>query len=143
MVVSSLLRRKFSLWKGVSPIYISIDKKYLSQQYGLTDLKVEYWVYGTILDVSRLGGPLSDDERRVVEEHVIGKDVKLYLIPAFLTYYDSLYFDENSWVILRDAGIFPDEYKVKVRLTKVEIRESGKLAKEVELYPYRNIEVQG
>lgn len=142
LVVSSLLKRGFSVRTGVSPIYISVDKKYLSQQYELTNLLASYWVYGSILDVSKLREPLSSDERKIFEEHVLGKDVKFYLVPGLLVYYDSLYFDEDSWRILRDAGVFPDEYRVKVKLTKVEISEPGKPAREVELYPYRSIEIQ-
>mgnify|MGYP001772862445 CR=1 FL=1 len=107
-----------------------------------TNLFTEYWVYGTILDVSKLAEPLSSDEKRVLEEHVLERDVRLYLVPGFLIYYDSLYLDKDSWKIFRDAGVFPDEYRVKIKLLRAEIREAGKPFREVELYPYRAIETR-
>ncbi|MET1101734.1 MAG: hypothetical protein ABWW69_04575 [Pyrodictiaceae archaeon] len=140
LIVSSLLRRGFSLKAGVSPVYISVDKKYLSSQYELISLGVEYWVHGTIMGVSRLHGPLSSDERRVIEEHVIGRNARFYLSPGLFLQYDSLYFDEESWAVLRDAGIFPDEYRVRAKLLRVEAGEPGKPAKEIALYPYRDVE---
>jgi hypothetical protein len=58
LIVTSLLRRGFSVKPGVSPVYISVDKKYLSLQYELTLLTAEYWIHGTTLDVSKLYEPI-------------------------------------------------------------------------------------
>ncbi|WP_069807871.1 hypothetical protein [Vulcanisaeta thermophila] len=83
---------------------------------------------------------MSDNERRVIEEHVIGKELRLLLMPGLLTYYDNLYFDEESRAILRDVGVFPDEYRIKVRLTEVEVRSGAETKGVLKLYPYRDIE---
>jgi len=139
LVVSSVLRRDWALRPDVSSVCIYVDKKYLSQQYGLT-LLANNWVHGSIVDVSKVYGPLSDAEREALEKHVIGKSVRLYLVPGILTAYDKLYFDKESWSVLRDAGVFPDEYKVKMKLLKVEIETAGKVVEEVNLYPYRDVE---
>ena len=79
---------------------------------------------------------LSDEERKVFEEHVVGRTVRFYLTPALLTGYDNLYFDEDSWSILRDVGVFPHEYKLRVKLSKLIIEPEGKTIK---LYPYRDV----
>ncbi|MEM4970841.1 MAG: hypothetical protein QXE01_06275 [Sulfolobales archaeon] len=139
LIVSSILRRGISPRTGVSPCYLSVDRRYLSSQYALRSLSADYWIYGSILEVSRIHRPLSDTEKKVIEEHVIGRNVKFYLTPGFLIPYDSLYFEEASWSILRDAAIFPDEYMVKVKLFKVEIRGDGE-DRVVELYPHRDVE---
>ncbi len=123
----------------VSPVYVCVDGKYLSRQYGLTDLATEYWVRGTVVGVWRVYGSLSSAEREVIEKYVVGKGVRLYLVPGILTHYDSLYFDEDSWSVLRDVGIFPDEYRVRLKLLKVVVSAGGEV-KEVSLYPYRDIE---
>jgi len=139
LIVSSILRREWTLRGDVSSMCIYVDKKYLSQQYELTSLSAEYWVYGTIIDVSRVHGLLPSVEKEVIERHVVGKSVRLYLVPAILSDYDKLYFDEDSWSILRDVGIFPNEYKIKMKLLKVEVKVEGRV-REVSLYPYRDVE---
>jgi len=139
LIVSSVLRRDWPQRGDVSSICIYVDKKYLSQQYELTSLITDYWVHGNIVDVSKVYGSLSSAEREIIEKHVIGKSVRLYLVPGVIVGYDKLYFDKESWSILRDAGIFPDEYRVKLKLLRVEIKTAGEV-KEVDLYPYRDVE---
>jgi len=139
LIISSVLRRDWALRPDVSPVCIYVDKKYLSQQYGLTLLTNTYWVHGSIVDVLKVYGPLSNAERETLEKHVIGKSARLYLVPGILTAYDKLYFDNASWGVLRDASVFPDEYKVKMKLVKVEIEAAGKV-EEADLYPYRDVE---
>jgi len=139
LVVSSVLRREWSLRDDVSPMCVYVDKRYLSQQYELTSYAVEYWVHGAIVDVSKVYGPLTSAEREVLERHVIGRGVRLYLVPGVLTGYDKLHFDRESWGVLRDAGVFPDEYRVRLKLVKVEVK-TPKGVEEVSLYPYRDVE---
>lgn len=138
LIVSSILHRGWSLRRDLSSIHIYVDKKYLSQQYELTYFLNEYWVYGNIIDVQRVYGSLSSTEKEVFEKHVIGRNVKLFLVPGILIINDSLYFDNESWSILRDAGVVPDEYRVKMKLIKVEIKEASGF-RELDLYPYRDI----
>jgi len=139
LIVSSKLHREWSLRDDVSPVCIYVDKKYLSQQYGLTLLNVEYWVHGTILDLSKAYGLLTSAEREVIEKYVVGRSARLYLIPGILLGYDKLHFDTESWSMLRDAGVFPDEYKVKLKLLRVEVKRLAEV-REVSLYPYRDVE---
>jgi len=83
LIVSSVLRRGWSFRGDVSSVCVYVDKKYLSQQYELTAFLNVYWVHGSIVDVVKVYGPLTSSEREVFEKHVIGKDVKLYLVPGF------------------------------------------------------------
>ncbi len=135
LIVEDALREGVRLLEGVSPICISVNSKYLSRQYG-PPILATCWVKGEILGVSKVSGTLSDEERKVFEEYVVGKTVRFYLSPGFLTPYDTLYFDENSWSILRDVGLFPSEYRLKVKLSKLIIEPEGKT---INLYPYRDI----
>jgi len=139
LVVSSIIRKGWSFRSDVSSICVLVDKKYLSEQYELKYFIEVYWVYGSIIDVVNVHKPLTSIEKEVFEKHVIGRNIKLYLVPGFFTAYDTLYFDNNSWSILRDVGVFPDDYKVKLKLVRVEIQGVTGV-RELELYPYRDIE---
>ena len=134
LIVESTLYEGFKPRGDVSPMYISVSNKYLSKQY--RPPIATCWVEGEILEVSRISGTLSDDERRAFEKYVIGKTVRFYLAPGILTPYDNLYFDENSWSILRDVGIFPGEYKLRIKLLKLIIEPEKKV---INLYPYRDV----
>jgi len=96
LIVSSILRREWSFREDVSSVCVYVDKKYLSQQYELTSLTADYWVHGSIVDVLKVYGSLSAAEREVLEKHVIGRSVKLFLVPGILTAYDKLCFDRES-----------------------------------------------
>ncbi len=71
--------------------------------------------------MSKIRGPLPSVEREVIEKHVIGRSARLYLVLSILTSYVKLYFDRDSRAIVRDAGVFPDEYGAELRLVKVEV----------------------
>jgi len=116
-------------------MYISVESEYLSRQYQLRPT-TSWWVKGEILRVIKITGMPSEEEKRVFEQYVVGKHVRLYLVPAFLLPYDYLYFDSDSWAILRDAGVFPDEYELEVKLYELINEQKGKV---IELYPYRDV----
>jgi len=59
-------------------------------------------------------GFLSSGEKRVVEEHVIGKHVRLYLVLGILTGYDKLYFERISGAYCGIPVSSPDEHSVKM-----------------------------
>ncbi|OYT47300.1 MAG: hypothetical protein B6U85_05575 [Desulfurococcales archaeon ex4484_42] len=82
LIVESTLYEGFKPRGDVSPMYISVSNKYLSKQY--RPPIATCWVEGEILEVSRISGTLSDDERRAFEEYVIGKTVRFYLAPGIL-----------------------------------------------------------
>ena len=83
---------------------------------------------------------LSKEETDVFQKYIIGKPAKFYLVPGFLVTNDKLYLDKASWTSLRDCGIFPEEYQIKVRLEKmIAIEALTQKTQEIELYPHRDI----
>jgi len=88
--------------KGASPFYISVDKRYLSEPFMISVL-ARATAKATILGVSKVSAQLTPDEKKVFEEHVVGREVSLFVAPgAFVSIYDALYFHEESWALLRD-----------------------------------------
>ncbi len=139
LVVESVLKRGLALRSDVSQAFLEVDAKYLSKHYNI-GLYVEAWVEGEIIAIERVHGSLSEEEKRAIEEHAVGKRVRLYVDPGFFTGIDKLYFDESSWTILRDLGIFPNEYKLRVKLDKLILKDpiTGR-GDELVLYPYRDV----
>ncbi|ACB39441.1 hypothetical protein Tneu_0496 [Pyrobaculum neutrophilum V24Sta] len=137
LIVESPVRRGYVMRGGLSQMFLEVDSKYLSEQYSI-GLFVEAWAEGEVLGVRRVGGVLSAEEEGAFREHVVGRRVRLYVIPGVFSGVDQLYFDESSWSIFRDAGVFPDEYQVVVRLEKVVVKPDGAV-RELALYPYRDV----
>ena len=135
LIVKSVLREGIALRADITPMYISVENKYLSRQYQIRPL-TSWWVKGEILRVNKITGMPSEEEKKVFEQYVVGKHVRLYLVPALLMPYDYLYFDSDSWAILRDAGVFPGEYELEVKLHELISEQEGKTIK---LYPYRDV----
>jgi hypothetical protein len=145
LIIKSTLRKGFALSSDISDVYLEVDNKYLSRQYTIPNMLItqKIWIVGTFLEVSKISGVLSREEIDVFQKYVIGKSAKFYLIPALLITYDKLYLDQASWTLLRDCGIFPEEYQIKVRLEKmITIEPSTQRTQETELYPHRDITVK-
>lgn len=69
----------------------------------------------------------------------MGKPARFYLVPGVLAAYDRLYLDEETWSRLRDCGVFPGEYVVKVRLLRLRLRDPAGGERVLELYPYAEV----
>jgi len=141
LIVEDVLRYGVSLRDGVTAMYIMVESTFLSKQYNIPlPILMNAWVEGVILDVDKVSGELTSEERAILESHVIGKAVRFYVVAGLFSPYDELYFDESSWAPLRDAGLFPWQYKIKVKLESLSIEDvaSGK-KKKLALYPYRDI----
>jgi hypothetical protein len=142
LIIKSILKKGFSLSSDISNVYLEVDRKYLSEQYSIHSLLIaqKIWIAGTFLEVSKIYGVLSKEETDVFQKYIIGKPAKFYLVPGFLVTYDRLYLDKASWTSLRDCGIFPEEYQIKVRLEKmIAIEALTQKTQETELYPHRDI----
>jgi len=53
-----------------------------------------------------------------MREHVSNKGIRLLLAPELLTKPGGPCLDPPSWAFLRDAGVFQDEYALKLRLRR-------------------------
>jgi len=142
LIVKNTIKQGAIPFTDVSPFYINVDAKYLSRQHQIPFFSISF-ADGQILEVSKLIEPLTSEEKTIFTKHVVGKEVRFYVSRAVLVAYDSLYLDNSSWSILRDVGIFPDEYELKVRINKIEVSPRPEGQKQVlEVYPYRDVEAR-
>ena len=130
MIVESTLEKGLSY--GVhSGFYLLVPKKYLFDPYNLKIFET-YEVEGEVLDVKKVYGELVGDEVKVKE--LVGAPLKFILTPSVIGSYDYLYITEESWSILRDYGVLPGDFILKVKLTRIKIEE-----KVVDIYPKRDV----
>jgi hypothetical protein len=130
LIVESILEKGFSY--GVhSGFYLLVPKKHLSDPYNLKILET-YEVEGEVLDVKKVYGELVGDEVKVKE--LVGTLLKFILTPSIIGSYDYLYITEESWSILRDYGVLPGDFILKVKLIRIKIGE-----KVVDIYPKRDV----
>lgn len=114
-----------------SGIYLSVPKKYLFDPYNLKVLET-YEVEGEILDVRKIHGELVGDEVKIKE--LVGTSLKFILFTNIIGSYDYLYITEDSWSIIRDYGVLPGDFILKVKLTHIKIGE-----RVVEIYSKRDV----
>jgi len=112
-------------------VYLSVQKKYLSNPY---ELPRDTIITGKILDIKKVLGDLTAEEAEIIQNEIIGKDIEFILIPVTFGTVDELYISRDSWPMLRDCGILPREYSVRVILTRANYDE-----KSVEIYPKRDV----
>ena len=94
-------------------IRITVPSKYLSEPYELPDNAL---IVGEILEIyDWLGKPVKN-----IEE-LIGSEITFILRKFFNT--DYLYLSRESWEILRDYGILPNEYQLKIKITTAKFGE--------------------
>jgi|LJSS01.1.fsa_nt_gb hypothetical protein len=113
-------------------IYLYIPQKYLSTPYNLK-LSNYYDIEGEILDIKKFYGVLEKDEIKIRE--VIGKNINFVLYVGFFN--DYLYITENSWPLLRDYGVLPEDYVLKVKLLRIKVDNNV-----IDIYPKRDIVVK-
>jgi hypothetical protein len=114
-------------------VFLSIPKKYLSEIYNLPPLHY-YTVEGEILDIKKFWGELEKEELKLKE--VVGQKIEFVLSPAPLGTSDFLYVSERSWGLFRDYGIFPEDYVLRVKLSRLKLNEET-----LEIYPKRDVVV--
>ena len=114
-----------------SGVYLLVPKKYLSDPYNLKTMET-YEVEGEILDVRKIYGELVGEEVKIKE--LVGKPLKFILSTNVIGNYDNLFIAEDSWSTLRDYGVLPGDFILKVKLTRIKIGE-----KLVEIYSKRDV----
>jgi hypothetical protein len=134
-----IIEGRLEKWISSSPgkyvgIYLDIPKKYLSIPYNLKSSNY-YDVEGEILDIKKFYGVLEKDEIKIRE--VIGKNINFVLYVFGLGINDSLYIAESSWPLLRDYGILPEDYVLKVKLLRIKVDNNV-----IDIYPKRDIVVK-
>ncbi len=87
---------------------------------------------GTLVNVKKYGD-MSADERTAIAS-LAGEQLDFFVVTAILGYSDNFYFTDNSWPILRDVGLFSPQYRIVVRLTRLQIGD-----RTVDIYPQRDV----
>lgn len=114
---------------GAAPVRISIPKNILSIPY---ELKEGDKLIGEIKGVYR---------KYWDESYTLIPEIKPFKVEFVLkdlnSEVDSLYLLKEFWPVLRDYGVLPDEYSVKVEIEKAET----KVGEKINIYPKRDVSV--
>lgn len=106
-----------------SPVRITLEKKYLSLPYNLdSDDKIIGEVNGIY---NRFGVPITTPGFKIA--------IMFKLFSANVTT-DSLYITKDTWAVLRDYGVIPDDTMIGVKI--IEVESHGVKTK---IYPHRDI----
>jgi hypothetical protein len=121
-------------------VYLSVPRKYLSDMFQLKRL-AHYTVKGVIEDIKKIpyfGASIAPEELDVISK-LRHSEVEFVLSPSFMGFYDYLYISNKSWELFRDYAIIPEDYIVRVKLTRITIYIDKEKPLEKEIYPYRDV----
>lgn len=111
-------------------VFLRVPKRLLSEPYELGDGAA---VSGEILEVKKWLSSPTEEEVSVFRE-LAGKSVEFALLTQILGTEDHLYLTRETWSLLRDYGILPEDYVLRVKLVKAEYE-----GKELDIYPKRSV----
>lgn len=78
-----------------------------------------------------MGGPAIPEE---VKRELLNKEIKFVLRVSIVGNIDQLFVSKDSWPLLRDYGIIPEDHGLKVRLKRMLIDQET-----IEIYPKRDL----
>ncbi|MCS7366915.1 MAG: hypothetical protein NDF52_03445 [archaeon YNP-WB-062] len=134
LIIEARLERGVPVTGRHVGVYLSLSKKYLSEPYNLSPPR-SYDVEGEIMDIKKVWGELEKEELKLKE--IIGIRINFSLSVAVIGTYDFLYISERSWPILRDYGVLPEDYVLRVKLLRIKM--DGEV---LEIYPKRDVIVR-
>ncbi len=115
--------------KNVSNIFINIAKKGLTASYKLPEASI---IKGVLLDIyPKVRIRVSD--RKILDE-LKGKQMKFVLVKRKTGSYDTLFFSASSWSILREYGILPEDFEIKVKINEAIVKDNI-----IPIYPKRDV----
>lgn len=131
-----IITRNLNYWaldplENSSNVYVSIPKMRLSRPYNLPSGSI---LTGELLKVIPKFG-LSPQARRVFDE-LKKRPIKFILLTLKGGYDDNLFISSETWLQLRDYGIFPDTFVIKFKINEVTIRD-----KTLKIYPKRDVSI--
>ena len=123
LIVEDLIKsNSYSYFKpeNATSVYLAVQDKYLSVPYELHEGSI---ITGQILGITDIMG-------RGVEEvkNLIGSTITFVIVNVVGI--DYLFISRDSWPPLRDYGIVPEDYKLKVKIISARVNEE-----EIEIYP--------
>ena len=117
-----------------SNMYIIVDSKYISGPFSIMIFD-DAVCCGEIVGISRVSKTETPSELKELE----GRQVSMKIIPGVILGVDFLYFKKESWGLLRDYGVIPNEYEVTIRILELEKKTPmGKIEK-YEVFPKREV----
>jgi len=119
-------------------VYLSVPRKYLSDMFQLKPLTY-HPVKGEIEDIKKApysGVSIAPEELDVISK-LRGSKVDFVLFTSFIGTYDLLYISNTSWELFRDYAIFPEDYILRVKLTRITIDQEK--SQEEDIYPHRDV----
>ncbi|CAD6494794.1 MAG: hypothetical protein EMLJLAPB_00952 [Candidatus Argoarchaeum ethanivorans] len=121
LIVEDLIKSNSYLKpENAASVYLAVQDKYLSVPYELHEGSI---ITGQILGITDIMG-------RGVEEvkNLIGSTITFVIVNVVGT--DYLFISRDSWPLLRDYGIMPEDYKLRVKIISARVNEE-----EIEIYP--------
>jgi len=116
--------------KDATGAYLSVPRRSLSVPYELLDETV---VTGEIREIKTWPEGVTDEAAR----EIVGMEIEFVLRLTHLGNFDDLFILKKSWPLLRDYGILPGQYKIKIILK--EAKFGGEDVKKI--YPKRDLVV--
>jgi hypothetical protein len=116
--------------EGAENVYLNVQKQYLSRYY---DLHNNSKIDGEILDINKSFGDLRDEEQ-LLKKEIPGKDISFILKVLSIGTDDYIFIFKESWNKFKDYGIFPSQFKLKVKLNSASFD-----GETIQLFPKRDI----
>jgi len=138
LIVEGPLQKEYAVDDLHVGVYLWVPRKYLSDMFQLKR-PANYIVKGVIEDIKKapnFGVSIAPEEREVISR-LRGSEVEFVLYTPFIGTYDYLYISNKSWELFRDYAIIPEDYILRVKLTRITIDKEKPLEKEI--YPYRDV----
>jgi len=138
LIVEGLLQKGYAVEGLHVGIYLLVPRKYLSNMF-LLKRRTYYTVKGVIEDIKKapyFSVSIAPEELDVISK-LRGSEIEFVLFPPLIGLYDSLYISNKSWELFRDYTIIPEDYILRVKLTRITIDKEKPL--EMEIYPYRDV----
>ena len=117
-----------------SNMYIIVDGKYISGPFSIMIFD-DAVCYGEIVGISRVSKMETSSELKELE----GRQVSMKIIPGVILGVDFLYFKKESWGLLRDYGVIPNEYEVTIRILELEKKTPMGEIEKYEVFPKREV----
>jgi hypothetical protein len=117
---------------GAESVYLNVQKQYLSRYY---DLPNNAKINGVILDINRYYGDLKEEEQ-LLKKEIPKKGISFILKILSIGTDDYIFISKESWNNFKDYGIFPSQFKLKVRLDSATFN-----GETIQLFPKRDVTV--
>ena len=138
LIVEGHMREGYAVEDLHVGVYLSVPRKYLSDMF-LLKRGTYYPVKGVIEDIKKapyFGASIAPEELDVISK-LRGSKVDFVLLASSIGTYDLLYISNTSWELFRDYAIFPEDYILRVKLTRITIDQEKSL--EEDIYPHRDV----